>query len=254
MDMNLEVLNQITDTAVKAAGMRDYDVSPLQKRHLRPDGSLIWIDIDPPPQQTELFDLQGCAAVYERYKKDGAELYVCPSHVDVTHDSSRTKGHSHCRLIQSEAISVIDAQQYDDLRPEQFEKIAKLYFGADSQFINRIRKLQWKTESDTTTRLSSVSKSADISEIAKVVDENQILFQDISLVVTTPYFVLPIETEPVEIELHIIADPVSKTIAFAPEPFVLQKAQHEAMRQVRETLAALVGGEDFVVLGNPRMK
>ena len=61
-------------------------------------------------------------------------------------------------------------------------KIAKLHFGADSSFIDRIRKLQWKTESDATARLSNVSKSMDVSAIAKVVDENQILFQDILVV------------------------------------------------------------------------
>ena len=150
------------------------------------------------------------------------------------------------------AIAAAYKKRADKEEERAFEKIAKLYFGADSSFINRIRKLQWKTASDTTTRLSSVSKSMDASEIAKVVDENQILFQDISLIVTSRYFVLPVETSPFDIELQIIADPINKTIAFAPEPLKLLHAQHSAMKEVQAALNEVIG-DDIVILGDPRL-
>ena len=252
MDIDLKVLDKITATAVQAAGMRDYDISPLLKRHVRPDGTMFDIDIHSPPAINELFDLKGCAYMYEDWRADGAEAYVSPTHIVIAHDNTRTAGHSFCTLVRSEAVDTIWAKQHVDLSPETFEKIAKLYFGADSSFINRIRKLQWKTESDTTTRLSSVSKSMDASEIAKVVDENQILFQDISLIVTTRYFVLPVETSPFNIELHVIANPVNKTIAFAPEPLMLLQAQHASMHEVRDALNKAIG-ENVVILGDPRM-
>ena len=145
----------------------------------------------------------------------------------------------------------------EDHSPEEFEKLAKLYFGADSQFINRIRKLQWQEKTDTTTRLSSVSKSADVQEIARVVDENEVLFQDISLLVKAPYYVLPHKTEEIEIELHIIACAATRTISFAPLPDVLALAEHDAMVEVleeinRRLVAAKVDGE--AVFGYPELK
>ena len=251
MDIELNVLNKITETAVKAACIRDYDISPLKKRYIDPEGNVLDTDIDPPPRMNRLLDLESCAGTYERYKQLGAEVFVGFDFVVVTHDDTRTTGKSGCELLLSETIKTIIDKQHDDLRPEAFEKIAKLYFGADSQFINRIRKLQWKEESDTTTRLSSVSKSADVQEIARVVDENEILFQDISLFVNTPYFLLPYETEPVEIELHIIACAAKKTIAFAPKPGVLLQARHDAQAQVLKEVNRLIG-ERVAIFGTPK--
>ena len=139
------------------------------------------------------------------------------------------------------------------MSPEQFEKLAKLTFGADAQFVNRIRKLQWQDKAETKTVLSSVSKSADMQAIARVVDENEILFQDISLLVRTPYFLLPFETEWVEIELHIIANAETKSISFAPSPGVMMLAEHAATKEVQAELNRLIG-KDVVILGVPKLK
>jgi SepF-like predicted cell division protein (DUF552 family) len=154
-----------------------------------------------------------------------------------------------CELIPSEAVAMILKHNGQDFKPEQFEKIAKLYFGADASFINTIRKLQWKEQSEATTRLSSVSKSADISEIAKVVDENEILFQDITLLVKTPYFILPYETKVVEIELHIIANATSKTIAFATVPDDMLRKRHAATLEVLAALNKVIGS-GVAILGD----
>jgi hypothetical protein len=92
----------------------------------------------------------------------------------------------------------------------------------------------------------------DMTGIAKVVDENQLLFQDITLLVMTPYFVLPMETKPVEIELHIIANAERKTIAFAPLPGVMKKHEFSAMQEVRDALNSAIG-EDVATLGEPKI-
>jgi hypothetical protein len=251
--MNLEMLQEITATAVKAAGYRDYDVSPLQQMCLRPDGTSIDIQLAPPPPENKLLDIAACVDVYNaNYGIDGAEAYVSADSITIVHDGTRTKGKSVCLLTRSETIKLIEKHSYQDLKPETFEKIAKLYFGADALFINRLRKLQWKTSLDTTTRISTVSKSADVHEIAQVMDENQVLFQDITLLVTTPYFVLPIETMLEEIELHIIANAEAKTISFAPSPGVMEKICFSAMQAIRTALDVALG-KDVVMLGSPVM-
>ena len=144
-------------------------------------------------------------------------------------------------------------KQGEDLTPEEFEKIAKLYFNADSQFINRIRKLQWKEKTDKTMVLSSVSKSADMQAIAKVVDENEILFQDIQLFVRTPYFILPFKTREVEIELHVIANAETKTISFAPDPGTMMIEAYDAAKEVQIELDRLIGDSGVVIFGQPVM-
>ena len=249
MDIDLDVLNEITATAVKAAGMRDYTLSPLVKRHVRPDGTIVDTELAPPPKGNQLYDLAACVAVYEASKSD---VYVGEESISILHDGTRTTGYSSCCLRPSETIVYIGRYANAGLTPEEFEKMAKLYFGADSQFMDRIRKLQWKTSSEATTKLSSVAKSADIQEIAKVVDDEYVLFQDVTLLVTTPYFVLPVETAPVEIELHIVANAETKKIAFAPAPGVMMKHHFEAMQEVRDALNAAIG-EDVAVLGRPNM-
>jgi hypothetical protein len=255
MDMNLEVLNKITETAVKAAGMRDYDVSPLLKRHISADGKVHDIPFEPPPKHNELLDLQGCVAVYKRYdyEKGKAEVFVSYDEITIMHDRSRTIGMSVCKLIKSEAVYMILQHNGEDMKPEKFEKLAKLYFGADSQFINTIRKLQWKEQSDTTTRLSTVSKSADAHEIAKVVDKNEVLFQDITLTVPTPYFILPHETSVIEIDLEIYANPVTKTIAFATKPGDMLRKRHAATLEVLAALNKVIGS-DVAILGDVVME
>jgi len=83
-------------------------------------------------------------------------------------------------------------------------------------------------------------------------DENEILFQDVTLLVTTPYFVLPVETMPVEIELHIVANAVSQTISFAPAPGVMMKHHFAAMQEIRDASDAAIGS-DVAVLGKPKI-
>jgi hypothetical protein len=252
MNIDLEVLKQITATAVKAEGIRDYQISPLLKRHVRSDGTSIDIDLAPPPQKNTLCDLEACVAQYKRCKLEGAEIFVGSDSIQVMHDGTRTEGKSDCSLECSEAITVIKQEAGENHTPEEFEKMAKLYFGADSHFINRIRKLQWQEKTDRTTTLSSVSKSADIQAIAKVVDENEILFQDISLLVRTPYFILPYRTSEVEIELHVIACAATKTISFAPAPGVMMLAAHAAAKEVLDAVNEMIG-EDVAIFGVPVM-
>jgi hypothetical protein len=100
--------------------------------------------------------------------------------------------------------------------------------------------------------LSNVSKSADIQAIAKVVDENEILFQDIQLIVRTPYFILPFKTREVEIELHIIANAVTQTISFAPDPGAMMIEAYDAAKEVQNALNRLIG-DDVVIFGQPVM-
>ena len=254
MDIELNVLNKITETAVKAACIRDYNISPLKKRYIDPEGNVLDTDIDPPPHQNILLDLDACVEMFKKHKPDGAEVFVDSEHITVVHDSTRTKGKSVCPLQKSATIEKIYECQDEDHSPEAFEKIAKLYFGADSQFINRIRKLQWKDKTDTTMRLSSVSKSADIQAISKVVDENEVLFQDISLLVKAPYFILPHETDVIEIELHIIACAERKTIAFAPAPDALARAEYDAIAEVREALDMFLKTDGDSICGRPEFK
>ena len=111
MDIDLDVLNKITETAVKAACIRDYAISPLKKRCIDPTGNIIETDLDPPPKENLLFDLESCVEVYQRHKADGSEIYVGVEEgergVHVVHDNTRTKGHSMCVLHLSEAIKTI---------------------------------------------------------------------------------------------------------------------------------------------------
>ena len=257
MDIELNVLNKITETAVKAACIRDYNISPLKKRCIDPEGNVRDTDIDPPPHQNTLLDFASCVEVFKQHKTDGAEIFVDSERITVAHDSTLTKGQSVCPLQKSATIEKIYECEGENHSPEEFEKIAKLYFGADSQFINRIRKLQWQAKTDTTARLSSVSKSADIQAIAKVVDENEILFQDISLLVKAPYYVLPHKTTEIEIELHIIACAETRTISFAPLPDVLALAEFDAIHEVCDLIdsyliEAKIDAE--VIFGCPGLK
>jgi len=150
--INVDVLNKITETAVRAACIRDYDIGPLKKRYIDPEGGYLDIDIEPPPHHNRLCDLESCVDLYKRHRADGAEIFVgrdifnisSKSGCGVAHDGTRTKGQSVCLFQQSEAIVKIYECQDKNLSPETFEKLAKLYFGADAQFVNRIRKLQWK--------------------------------------------------------------------------------------------------------------
>jgi len=127
MDIDLDVLNQITETAVKAAGMRDYDIGPLRKRHLRPDGVFFDTDIDPPPRVNRLHDLESCVAAYSQHKEYGAEIFVGMGKFGesiinywcgVTQDKTRTTGRSVCVLKCSEAIVKIYEKQDANLTPE----------------------------------------------------------------------------------------------------------------------------------------
>ena len=254
MDIELNVLNKITETAVKAACIRDYDISPLKKQYIDPEGLVHDIDIDPPPHQNILLDINSCVEVLRQHKADGAEIFVDSERITVAHDSTRTKGQSVCPLQKSATIEKIYECEGENHSPEEFEKIAKLYFGADSQFINRIRKLQWQAKTDTTARLSSVSKSADVQEIARVVDENEILFQDISLLVKAPYYVLPYKTEEIEIELHIIACAETRTISFAPLPDVLAMAEYAATNEVLDEINGFDQIDGKAVFGCPGLK
>jgi hypothetical protein len=62
------------------------------------------------------------------------------------------------------------------------------------------------------------------------------------------------ETEIEEIELHIIADPVQRSISFAPAPGVMQKMRYRAMEEVKDALEDMIEGKDnVVILGEPRM-
>ena len=253
MDIDLQVLNQITKTAVDAAGMRDYDINPLLKRHLRSDGTFIETQIAAPSKKNELLDLESCVDIHEQcLDVGGGNIFVGKDAVFVTHDDARVYGYSFCKLRQSETIKFIYNWICKDIRPEEFEKIARLYFGADSQFINRLRRLRWEESTDKTTRLSNVSKSADMQTIARVVDDEEILFQDISLLVRTPYFVLPYETKTVEIELDIIACANTKTISFAPKPGVMMRAEHEAVNEVLSEVNRILG-KDEAIIGEPKM-
>ena len=250
MNIDLEVLREITATAVKAAGMRDYTISPLVRQHVRPDGTTVKTELAPPPELNELYDIDACVKAFA----DGCgSAFVGEECITIMHDDTRTAGYSECALQRSETVRMIESHFHKAIKPEDFERLAKLYFGADSQFINRLRKLQWKRSDEATTKITNVSKSADMQTIAEVVDENQLLFQDVSLMVTTPYFVLPVETTPVEIELHLVANAESQTISFAPAPGVMMKHHHAAMREVRDALNAAIG-EEVALLGKPRLE
>ena len=248
MNIDLEVLREITSTAVQSSGIRDYDISPLLKKHVRPDGTTLETELAPPPEMNELYDIDACIRVY----CDGADIYVGEECITILHDTTRTKGYSECFMKRSETIQVIEKNFNISIKPEPFERLAKLYFGADSLFIDRLRKLQWKRSGEATARIANVSKSADVHEIAQVMDENQILFQDVSLLVTAPYFVLQVETTPVEIELHIVANAESQTISFAPAPGVMMKHHFAAMQEVRDVLNSAIG-TDAAVLGKPKI-
>ena len=248
MNIDLEVLREITSTAVQSAGIRDYDISPLLKKHVRPDGTTLETELAPPPEMNELYDIDACVRAY----CDGADIYVGEECITILHDTTRTRGYSECYMKRSETIRMIEGNINRAFDPGYFERIAKLYFGADSLFIDRLRKLQWKQSSESTAKITNVSKSADIQEIAQVMDEYQILFQDVSLLVTAPYFVLPVETTPVEIELHIVANAESQTISFTPAPGVMMKHHFAAMQEVRDVLNSAIGN-DAAVLGKPKM-
>ena len=250
MNIDLEVLREITSTAVQSAGIRDYDISPLLQKHVRPDGTTLEIELAPPPEMNELYDIDACVRAY--LDTGAHDVYVGEECITILHDTSRTRGYSECFMKRSETIRVIEKHFSTDIKPEIFERLAKLYFGADSFFIDRLRKLQWKRSGEETKRIANVSKSADAHEIAQVMDENQILFQDVSLIVTASYFVLPVETNPVEIELHIVANAESQTISFAPAPGVMMKHHFAAMQEVRDVLNSAIGS-DAAVLGKPKV-
>jgi hypothetical protein len=252
MNMDIEVLKEITATAVKAAGMRDYELSPLKRLHVRPDGTQIGIDFDPPKQINALLDLPGVVKIVERYKGE-AEVFVGEECITVLHDKTRTKGYSHCELVKSEPVNIILQNQNKPLSPEIFERLACHYFGVDDSFISRLRKLQWKTQAESTARITNINKSMDAHEISRVIDENDDLFQDVSLFVNTPYFVLPYETEEFEVELQIVANAEHKTISFAPVPGTMEKVLLQVLQEIQSKLTEMLGKTytGNILLGEP---
>ncbi len=138
-------------------------------------------------------------------------------------------------------------------RPAEFERIAKLRFGADATFINRLRNLQWKTEAAEDQKIANVSKHASMNMIAKVLDKDGSLFEDVILKVRTPIFEVPFKTAEVEVDLNIIANAESQTISFAPNPGVMAGLLREAITEVFEAVLHELTevDRDRVYMGNP---
>jgi hypothetical protein len=158
-------------------------------------------------------------------------------------------------LIQSATVDKIEEFENESMKPETFERIASLYFGADAAFMNRLRKLQWRTAQESSARTANVSKSMDVHAIAQVMDENDVLFEDVSLFVKTRYFVLPYETQEFEVELQIVANAEAKTIAFAPAPGVMEKNLLLALVEIQGVLTQMLGKQyaDKILLGKPEV-
>jgi hypothetical protein len=249
MDMNLEVLQYINETAIKAAGMRDYDISPTCTRHVRSDGTVVDTETKYAPE-TELLDLDSVVSVYK--VSDSGEVFVGDAKIVVTNSHDRRWGKSVCKLTKSAAIDTMISGQGKSMKPETFEKIAKLYFGADLPFLQTIRNLKWIEKTDASAKLSAVSKSADIQAIAQVLTDDDILFQDIVLEVETPFFLLPYRTTPVKIDVHIYAHPTEKTITFMPDDEAFMLAKQKSIKEVQKALNAMIG-KDVVLMGEPTM-
>ncbi|MCL2742697.1 MAG: hypothetical protein FWE67_02490 [Planctomycetaceae bacterium] len=81
-------------------------------------------------------------------------------------------------------------------------------------------------------KISNASKSMDSTSLAQVRDENDNVFQDVSLTVAQPWFYTPFQTSVTEIELNVIANAESGTISFAPLPGVMQKLEYAAVDEV----------------------
>jgi hypothetical protein len=254
MDVNLEVLKYITETAVTAHGISEYQTSPVERQVRNADGSVSAIKYSPPPQKNLLADLDSVVATYARYEKEGAEVFVNSQRIVVTHDRNRINGYSTCDVTYTDAVNKIIDLSGKDMSPEAFEKVAKLYFGADLSFLTTLRNLKWVEKEDRTTQLSTVSKSADVQAIAKVVTDENILYQDIFLVVNTPVYVLPHETKTRAIELQIWADPTKKAIVFSPKPMVVLKAVDESVKEIIDVLSRILPKGTPVVFGQPIMK
>lgn len=259
MNVDLQMLERITETAIKAAGIRDYDVSPLRKMLVNSDGTEHVVEMEPPPVRNEVYDFDTVMRIAKQCvsgcTEEEVEVYVGQDEVTVLHDVTRTMGATRCPLTKSQAVQAIEKYQCEAMSPEGFERIASLIFEADALFVDTLRKLQWHKKGEATMRVANVSKSADMYEIAKVTDENGMLFQDISLFVKTHFFVLPMETKSVEIELRLSANAETKTIAFAPVPNSLERARLAAMQEVQSVLMTMLDAVPvMVLLGKPILK
>jgi hypothetical protein len=227
--------------------MRDYDVSPTTTRYVRPDGTTVDTETSV-AVITELLDLD---SVVRDYLSDGKnEIYVAAEQITIVNSIDRRFGKSYCPLTKSAAIETMENHTGKAMNPHTFEKIAKLYFGADLSFLQTIRNLKWIEKQDATAKISSVSKSADVQAIAQVLTEDDILFQDIELEVEAPFFLLPYRTTPVKIDLNIYPDPVEKTIMFVPDNEQFMLAKQKSIKEVQKALNDLIG-KDVVFLGKP---
>jgi hypothetical protein len=87
----------------------------------------------------------------------------------------------------------------------------------------------------------------DVTALAKVIDENNILFEDVVLTVKSLWFVSPVGTTEVEIDLNIVANAENKTISFAPNPGVMEALELAALREVYQ-VTCFIGIVNLVYL------
>lgn len=254
MDLH-KCLTEIMTTAVKAAGYREYQVSEQKRLLTMPDGKTMTIKNEPDPIVNNLLTLDDAARIFnERF--DTAAAWVGEEKIHVEHvDASRMDGHSILDLIKAPAMRYIieSEEKVVAYAPDEFERIAKLYFGADALFISRLRKLQWKDGAEVKQQIANASKSASVDMLTKVLDADGNLFEDVTLDVTTPVYVHPFRTSEKTITLNIIANAAAKTISFAPFPGQVMDCVRTSVKEIRDALAELLveDGCESLYMGSP---
>lgn len=245
MDVNLEVLNKITETAVKAAGYRDYTLDNGRKIVLKPDGERIVIDPEQKPVRNEVGTLDDIVRVFEI--APNPKLWISANRVYVVHnEDDRRGGITSLPLTKSPAFQYINGvKSAEDVPkgycPEIFERICKLYFLAPSDFIKTVRKLQWRLGSEAGAHITNANKSMSIAQINRVMDEAGNAFEDVILPVHAPVYVDPVETRDVTIAINIIANAEKQEFCFEPFPGAVEKVCREALQEINDKVKELVG-------------
>lgn len=255
MEIDLKVLDKITATAIRAEGFRDYNIGPKKRLHIRPDGTRVEVDLDDFEEVNEILTIADAVRIFRRFN-DTATLWVGEQCIHVEHDNvTRLAGRSALTMEKSPAMRYIEKSEKEvtSYKPESFEKIAKLYFGADAVFIARLRKLQWQEKTESNAQISNVSKSMSMDAIAKVLDANGSAFEDVVLTVKCPVYVVPFKTAEVAIDLNIVANAETKTISFAPLPGVVAEHTRAAIAEIHAAVCESMEEAEhpFVYMGQP---
>ena len=233
--MNCDTLELIQKTAVRANAPEVYRVGP--RRQLRIDrntGGLEYITEDAPEVKNEVYEIEDAVRVFRSY--EDSTIWVGRNEIVVLHNTTEQLGRTKIEIEMSSAAAILQEADNEEGGlsgpPDAFEKVALLRFGCDPSFIQTLRNLQWDREEKESAQISAVHKSMSSSALTRVLKRDGTPFEEVTITVRTPIFEVPIQTKEETIKVSVIANALEKTITFAPEPGVMSKLIHNAVREL----------------------